>query len=177
MTIPNALSLFRLVATFFFIFFVTKEMFGFAFTIFLLQALSDLADGLIARRFGFKTLMGTYLDPIADKFMLLSTYLILTYKSMVPKWLTFIVLFKDFLILLGFFTLYNFSVRIVPNPRPLGKICTASQMVAIAYLLWAGTEGYVDYFFYATAICTVLSTFDYFFSGLFLYAKYRLNKG
>ncbi len=177
MTVPNLLSLFRIIGTFFFIFFMFKEEYNLAFIIFLLQGLSDLADGLIARLFEWKTDLGAFLDPLADKIMLVSSYLILSYKSMIPKWVAFIVVFRDFFVLAGFLFLYTLSCQNVPRPRILGKICTVVQVLTVSYVLWSVEGGFKFYFFYITVFFTLLSGIDYLLSGIRLLARLRLLKG
>lgn len=173
MTIPNFLSFFRLTGTFLFLFFVIREKYSSAFVVFVLQGLSDLADGLIARIFNTKTELGAFLDPIADKFMLMSSYVVLAYKEIIPQWVMFIVIAKDLFILIGFLILYSFSYRIAPKPRVFGKICTAVEVVTIAYVLWTLDGILRTFLFYLTALFSFLSVFDYLLSGLRILARYR----
>lgn len=177
MTIPNVLSIFRLIGTFFFLFFVILERYNLAFVIFVLQGVSDLMDGLIARIFKSKTNLGAFLDPLADKFMLVSSYLILAYKNMIPQWITLIVVLRDSFVLFGFFVLYGLSGQVVPKPRVLGKMCTALQIITIAYVLWSTKERYHAFFFYPTAVLTLLSGLDYLFSGIRIFVRYRPLRG
>ena len=103
MNLPNLLSLFRLFVTAFFILLIAYERYGLALFLFVLQALSDLLDGFFARRMGAKTSLGAYLDPLADKVMLSSSYIVLCFQRIVPLWLVSTVLIRDLVISLGFF--------------------------------------------------------------------------
>jgi|YelNatPaOPRAMG01_1025707.scaffolds.fasta_scaffold01581_13 cardiolipin synthase len=175
MTIPNVLSIFRLLTTFLFLSFVIKERFNLALFIFVFQGLSDLLDGLIARTFKSKSDLGAFLDPLADKFMLVSSYLVLAYKNIIPRWVTLIVVFRDFFVLLGFLILYNLSYQSVPRPRLLGKICTALEVITIFYVLWSDRGRYQFYFFYLTGLFALLSGLDYLFSGIRLFVRKPLR--
>ncbi|MCX7856820.1 MAG: CDP-alcohol phosphatidyltransferase family protein [Deltaproteobacteria bacterium] len=173
MTFPNFLSAFRLIGTFFFLFFVIRERYNIAFIIFVLQGLSDLMDGLIARTFKSKTTVGAFLDPLADKFMLVSSYLILTYKNIIPQWITLLVVLRDSFVLLGFIVLYRISNEKIPHPRVLGKVCTAIQAITIAYVLWSKDDRLRLFFFYPTVILTITSGLDYLFASLRLFVRYK----
>ena len=85
MNVPNLLSLFRILITFFFILAVYHDRFDYALYLFILQGVTDLLDGYIARVMSKKTNLGAYLDPIADKTMLLAAFVMLSIKGIVPR--------------------------------------------------------------------------------------------
>ena len=64
----------------------------------MVQALSDLLDGFLARRMGAKTNLGSYLDPLADKVMLASSYIVLSLQRIIPLWLVVVVIVRDLVI-------------------------------------------------------------------------------
>jgi cardiolipin synthase (CMP-forming) len=165
MNLPNVLSLFRLCLTAFFILAMTYQRYTLALTLFVAQAVSDLLDGFFARIMHKKTDLGAWLDPIADKVMLVSSYLVLWFQEIIPLWVVGIVLLRDVVLMLGFFVLHLLSYRIVPSPTMLGKATTLFQMVTILYLLWSTTREFQAYFFYATAALTVFSGFQYVLLG------------
>ena len=165
MNLPNLLSLFRLFITVFFILLIMQDRYRIALALFILQGISDLLDGFFARRMGIKTALGAYLDPLADKVMLASSYLVLSFKSLVPFWLMTTIITRDIVISLGFFLLHRLSIRIAPSPSYLGKATTAAQIVTIIYVLWFLHSPYEMVFFYATAILTCLSGIQYIFLG------------
>jgi cardiolipin synthase len=166
MNLPNALSLFRLVLTIFFILLITYDRFRAALAIFMLQAVSDMLDGYFARTMGQKTALGAYLDPLADKVMLAASYLVLCFKGIVPVWLVGAVMARDLIIALGFMGLSLLSLRTVPTPTYISKATTAFQMLTIVYVLWSHTRGYDVFFYYATAVLTVLSGLQYIMVGV-----------
>jgi cardiolipin synthase (CMP-forming) len=165
MNLPNVLSLFRLCLTAFFILAMTYQRYTLALALFVAQAISDLLDGFFARMMHKKTDLGAWLDPMADKVMLVSSYLVLGIQQIIPVWVVAIVLLRDVTLMLGFLVLHLLSYRMVPSPSLLGKATTLFQMVTILYLLWSTTREFQGYFFYATAALTVCSGFQYVLLG------------
>jgi cardiolipin synthase (CMP-forming) len=165
MNLPNVLSLFRLCLTAFFILAMTYQRYTLALALFVAQAISDLLDGFFARMMHKKTDLGAWLDPIADKVMLVSSYLVLGIQQIIPFWVVAIVLLRDVVLMVGFLVLHLLSYRVVPSPTLLGKAATLFQMVTILYLLWSTTKEFQGYFFYTTAVLTVFSGFQYVLLG------------
>ena len=104
-TLPNFITLLRLAALPFFLVSISDGRFDIALAIFVVAGLSDGVDGYLARHFDMKSALGAYLDPIADKLLLISSYLFLAVPSYpalfkVPVWLAVMVLSRDFLLLL-----------------------------------------------------------------------------
>jgi cardiolipin synthase (CMP-forming) len=166
MNLPNILSLFRLCLTAFFILAMTYQRYTAALALFVAQAISDLLDGFFARMMHKKTDLGAWLDPIADKVMLVSSYLVLGFQEIIPLWVMAVVLLRDAVLVLGFLFLHLFSYRIVPSPSLLGKMTTLFQMVTVLYLLWSVTREFQAYFFYGVAAFTVLSGLQYVVLGI-----------
>jgi cardiolipin synthase len=165
MNLPNLLSLFRLCLTAFFILAMTYQRYTLALALFVAQAISDLLDGFFARMMHKKTDLGAWLDPIADKVMLVSSYLVFGFQQIIPYWTVGVVLVRDLVLMLGFLFLHLFSYRMAPSPTVLGKATTVFQMVTILYLLWSTTREFQTYFYYATAALTVLSGLQYVLLG------------
>jgi cardiolipin synthase (CMP-forming) len=165
MNLPNVLSLFRLCLTAFFILAITYQRYTLALILFVAQAISDLLDGFFARMMHKKTDLGAWLDPIADKVMLVSSYLVLGFQEIIPFWVVGIVLLRDVVLMLGFLVLHLLSYRMVPSPTLLGKATTLFQMVTILYLLWSTTREFQGYFFYTTGALTLFSGFQYVLLG------------
>src|SRR5208283_3433342 len=122
MNLPNLLSLFRLFVTAFFIVLIARGRFGLALFLFVLQAVSDLLDGYFARRMGAKTNLGSYLDPLADKVMLVSSYIMLCLQKVVPLWLVGVVLLRDLVIFAGFLILLTRGLSAKPVPSMASKM-------------------------------------------------------
>ena len=135
MNLPNLLSLFRLFVTAFFILFIAYGRFRLALFLFVLQVLSDMLDGFFARRMGAKTNLGAYLDPLADKVMLSSSYIVLCFQRIVPLWLVSAVLIRDLVISLGFLVLVKRGFAMSPVPSFVSKMTTVFQMLTVVYVL------------------------------------------
>ncbi len=165
MNLPNLLSLFRLFVTAFFILLIAYERYGLALFLFLLQALSDLLDGFFARRMGAKTSLGAYLDPLADKVMLSSSYIVLCFQRIVPLWLVSTVLIRDLVISLGFFVIVKRGLTMSPVPSFISKMTTVFQMTTVVYVLLFAGRAFEPFFFYTTALLTAVSGCQYVFAG------------
>jgi cardiolipin synthase (CMP-forming) len=171
MNIPNLLSLFRLFITLFFIILASYGHFRVALILFVAQALSDMLDGFLARRMGAKTVLGSYLDPLADKIMLASSYIVLSAKTIIPLWLVVLVLARDVVITGGFFLLVKRGLQKVPVPSIVSKITTVFQMLTVVYVLWSFDRAFDHLFFWTTAIFTVVSGCQYVFVGLTVFFR------
>ncbi len=166
MNLPNVLSLFRLCLTVFFILAMTHRRYQLALALCVAQAVSDLLDGFFARMMHKQTELGAWLDPIADKVMLVASYIVLCFQQIVPLWILAIVLLRDVVVMFGFLILQLFSYRMVPSPTLLGKATTLFQMITILYLLLSATREFQMYFYYATAALTVCSGCQYILLGI-----------
>ena len=100
-TVPNQLTFLRLAFLPFFIIAIKYDRYGLALWILLAGGISDALDGLLARRLNQKTTLGAYLDPIADKLLLSSSYVVLALKGKIGWWLAILVLGRDVLILVA----------------------------------------------------------------------------
>ena len=95
LTIPNLITLFRIILTPLFIIFLIQGNYRKAFVVFVLAGVSDLADGLIARTWQQKSRLGSYLDPLADKLLMAASFVTLSIYQQIPSWLTVVVLSRD----------------------------------------------------------------------------------
>lgn len=169
-TLPNFITLVRLAALPFFLLCISDGRFDLALGIFVAAGLSDGVDGFLARRFDMKSALGAYLDPIADKLLLMSSYLFLAIPSYpaavkVPVWLALMVLSRDFLMLLvGLLLILTAGMKRFP-PTWAGKVTTVTQIVTVLIVLcanlWTLPREVLLIAFGATASVTVFSGFDY----------------
>ena len=142
---PNLITFVRiLIVPFFFSTFLYYEpskdyLRLWAFGLFLTASLTDAVDGLVARLGKKITDLGRFLDPLADKLLLLSGYLgIFVAKSfplLPPRWILVTVVFRDLVILGGLITLYLSGRRVQVQPNLLGKATTAIQMTTLVSIL------------------------------------------
>jgi cardiolipin synthase len=171
MNLPNLLSIFRLFITAFFVIAVNYGRFDIALLLFIVQAISDLLDGFLARIMGAKTYLGAFLDPMADKVMLVFSYIALSIHGIIPFWVTSAVLIRDLIISIGFLILYKLSYKTKPTPFILSKITTLSQICTVVYVLWSNERAYSKPFFYATVTLTILSGCQYVAKGIAIFIK------
>jgi len=168
-TIPNGITLVRLALIPFFVLAVVGGDHSLALVIFVAAGVSDALDGLLARVLGMRSLLGTYLDPIADKVLLVTAYVVLTLPApnavTIPLWLTVMALSRDFLIVLVALLLYlGAGVREFP-PSLWGKWTTGFHIFTVALVLVANVvrlpEASLVACFYVALALTVVSGVDY----------------
>ncbi len=175
MNLANKISVFRILLIPFFIACVLyyspqKDYLRFwALGIFTLAVVSDAIDGFIARNHKQKTELGTILDPIADKLLLICAFISLSFiKNLpdglrIPAWVVLIVISRDIIIILGATVLHLVTGKLKVNPSWLGKATTFFQMVTIITVLSSFKTAEV--FWNLAAIFTVLSGIDYIWRG------------
>lgn len=128
---PNILSIFRILITPLFVIFLLKNLFSYALLVFTVAAISDGLDGLFARYFNQYSVLGAYLDPIADKLLLTSGFVCLAVIKIIPSWLTVIVLSRDILIVIGIALFTIAGIRIEMKPTLVSKFTTFVQVLTI----------------------------------------------
>jgi cardiolipin synthase len=135
--IPNILTIARLLLVPCFLYASMRGMFVAAFTIFVTAAVTDIFDGMIARRLNVKSRLGALLDPAADKILMICGFVYYTFADNVarlplPGWLTFTVFIRDFLIVVFAYLMYT-RIRITRFPPSVaGKASTVLQGVVLA---------------------------------------------
>ncbi len=129
--VPNLLTLMRLFLLPFLVIQIFDGRWVVAAVLFVLAGISDGLDGLLARRLGQHTKLGQYLDPIADKLMLSTLFLVLTHEGLIPRYVTVLVFSRDLGILLLSTLLFVTSVLRDFRPSLFGKLSTATQIVAV----------------------------------------------
>jgi cardiolipin synthase len=102
---------------------------------FILAGLSDGVDGFLARTFGWQSRLGSYLDPIADKLLLVSSYLALAWLGLIPAWLAWLVLARDLMIFLGATAYYFLMKPFDGQPSLISKLNTFCQLLFVALIL------------------------------------------
>jgi cardiolipin synthase len=138
LNLPNFLTVLRILAIPVFLILLTDGNVGAALIVFLLAGVTDSLDGAIARLTDSRTTLGAYLDPLADKMLILSTFVVLAFMEAVPHWLTVVVLTRDVIILVGYLTLFLLTQRLMEiRPSMLSKISTFCSILTLcAVLLW-----------------------------------------
>jgi len=168
--IPNILTVIRILLVPLFVIFLLKNMFHFALLVFTIAAISDCFDGLIARYLNQRTVLGAYLDPLADKLLLSSSFIILAAIKSIPKWLAVIVISRDILIMLGVAIFAMTDIKFEIRPRITSKLTTVFQICTIFLVLLdpkIPIENLLEWILYwITAGFTILSGFHYTYIGM-----------
>ncbi|MEM8964422.1 MAG: CDP-alcohol phosphatidyltransferase family protein [Acidobacteriota bacterium] len=169
-TWPNLLSTLRLLSVPFFALAVLRGEVEWAFGIFVVSGVTDAFDGWIARRFGQTSTLGTYLDPAADKILVLTAYVVLSLPDndplpRIPVWITFLVFLRDVSIVTGALILRGRRRLASFRPLLISKGNTVVQLVAITVVLgaglWSALDPIVVPLLWLTAASTVASGIEY----------------
>ncbi len=170
MNIPNAITSLRIILVPIFLSLLARDLYTSSLCIFFIAGLTDALDGMLARGLDEETPLGTFLDPLADKMLITSTYALLTYKRLIPKWLGTTVISRDLMVILGFFFLLIFRKDIKPKPTSLGKMSMVSQVLTVLLALidkiWLVGNSIKMAFFTSTFFFTAASGIQYVFIGL-----------
>lgn len=162
MNLPNLISLARLVAVPLIVWLILREEWLAAFWLFVAAGVSDAVDGFIAKKFGSSTVLGSFLDPLADKALIVAIYVTLGYKGHLVVWLVIMVVFRDLLIIGGALVFQAITRTLEMAPLMISKVNTVAQIVLAAVIL--GTDGFAvdvgvfrDLLIYLVAITTFAS--------------------
>ncbi len=164
--IPNILTLIRILLTPLFVIALLKGIFSFALFIFIIAAISDALDGITARWLDQRTLLGAYLDPIADKLLILASYICLGFMGLVPDWLAVIVISRDILIFLGVATLKLMDLGMEVRPSIASKMTTTAQLFTVFVILLDRNFPFQYGLYILTAILTSISGLHYIYIGM-----------
>jgi cardiolipin synthase len=169
MNVANSITIIRILLVPVFIISLVYNHLGLALIIFATAAFTDGLDGFIARAFNQKTVLGSYLDPTADKLLLLAAYLTLAVKNFLPSWLAVIVVSRDVILVVCFLARSFMEKRtFVIRPTFVSKATTFFQLLTIFCVLLSLGENldYLQFLYLGTAALTVMSGLDYISMGL-----------
>ncbi|MGH7770183.1 MAG: CDP-diacylglycerol--glycerol-3-phosphate 3-phosphatidyltransferase [Candidatus Binatia bacterium] len=173
LNLPNFLTLIRIVAIPFFLVLLASHLYLDALIVFILGGVTDALDGFLARRMNQKTSLGAILDPIADKLLLMSSFIMLGMMGGLPLWLVVLVVSRDAVILIGYVTI-SFFAEEAPEVQPTmsGKLSTVFQLITVGVVLAMLADSRLlepwmdDALIYLTAATTVISGVQYLYRGL-----------
>lgn len=135
-SIPNLISTLRILLVPPVVWSMLDQRWSLALPLFLIAGLSDGLDGFLARRYHWTSRLGAILDPIGDKLLMVSSYLVLGWQGVLPYWLVAVVILRDVVIMIGT-VLYRFLVGVVVfEPILLSKINTVCQILLITVVLF-----------------------------------------
>ena len=185
-TVPNLLTVFRMALVPVFVSLLFYQKFLLALGAFVLAGITDGLDGLLARRFHQQSPLGRILDPIADKLMLVTSFIVLSMKGVyptpipghlpIPVWVTITVISRDVFILVGAAAINMVTGFRAFVPSLPGKISTVVQIIAVAIVMLSaqtrvGTGYYLPTVYAAVFVLTLLSGIHYIF-----FVSRRLNE-
>ena len=171
LTVANQLTVLRIMLVPAFVLLVVYGYLGWSLITFLVAGITDGLDGLIARRAGQRTSLGAWLDPMADKLLLVTTFVVLTLPSIpltnhLPLWLTILVISRDVVIVA---VVAIISLAIGPRtfkPSIWGKLATATYIVTTVVVMYYNFRQedavIIDLFIWAALVVTLISAADYF---------------
>jgi cardiolipin synthase len=128
MTIPNLITVFRLVLVPFVVLMILQGRWGAAFAAFVVAGVSDGVDGWIARRFDMRSEFGAFIDPLADKALLVSIYVTLAVVGVLPDWVTVVVVSRDVIMMMAIMVSWLMHKPMEIRPMFIGKMNTAAQI-------------------------------------------------
>lgn len=166
--IPNLLTLLRMCAAPVLILFLMERNYGVGAFLFLVAGITDALDGWIAKRFDCVTRLGTILDPIADKMLIITAYIVLALLGDIPLWLVLIVGFRDLGIVGGYLILQTIYDEMPPQPSLLSKLNTLAQITFVLIVMtdkmgWASLSGVVNVLLWSVAVTTLVSGAHYIY--------------
>lgn len=166
-TVPNLLTIFRMVLIPVFVSLLFYQRFIWALAVFVIAGITDGLDGLFARRFGQQSQLGTVLDPIADKLLLVTAFIVLSMRSVfpepvpghlpVPFWVTVAVISRDVFIVVGAAAINIMTGFRGFRPSWLGKLNTTVQIIAIAAIIFAASFPYGTGYYLPTTYVIVFT--------------------
>ncbi len=171
LTLANQLTILRIMLIPAFVLLVVYGYLGWALLTFLIAGVTDALDGLIARRAGQRTSLGAWLDPMADKLLLVTTFIVLTLPGLplanhIPLWLTVVLISRD-IVIVGVVAIVNLAVG--PRtfrPSMFGKLATATYIVTSVVVMYFNYLGrpsvLVDLMIWLSLALTLISSADYF---------------
>jgi cardiolipin synthase len=177
MTTANKITILRILLVPFFVvevLYYTKggeEMYRLlAILSFAVAAILDGVDGYVARHYNQRSELGAILDPLADKLLLVSGIVVLSfdhspYLETVPLWLTGTIIGRDMLILMGMLVIHLMVGKVKVRPRIIGKVATVLQMVVVLWIMLKWNETGLHALSLVTAICTGISGLLYVLDG------------
>ena len=177
-TIPNILTVIRILLTPVFVMAYTSENFNLAWILFAVAGLTDALDGFLARIWNQRTRLGALLDPLADKTLLVTSFICLSINGWIPDWLTILVVSRDAIILGGLAVLNFWGVNVKNRIKPIwiSKFTTAAQIFLVIFVMLQRTfemehVALLDAVVWITAGATLWSGFAYVKRGFELFSE------
>ena len=163
--IPNLICVLRIVLVFPVVYLILEENYLWALFIFMLAGVSDGVDGFLAKHFHWQSRLGSILDPLADKLLLVSTYIAMAWTGLVPLWLLLAVFARDILIVIGAYAYHAFIGEFQMAPSLISKFNTVMQIFLVMTILSVQltdiSQAVIDGMVFITLLSIILSGLDY----------------
>ncbi len=178
MYIPNFISVLRIFLVPLVVWLIINGSPQFAFATFVIAGITDAVDGFLAKRFHWQTELGAYLDPVADKALLMSIYVTLGFFNHLPAWIVIAVVSRDILIIGAIMLAWMMARPIAVHPHLVSKANTLGQIVLAALVLGGlgfgtGLEGVTAVVVWIVGVLTVVSAVAYLRTWLRHMASYE----
>lgn len=177
-TVPNILTIIRILLTPVFVMAYISENFNLAWILFAIAGLTDALDGFLARIWNQRTQLGAMLDPLADKALLVTSFICLAAKGWIPSWFTVLVVSRDAIIIGGLAVLNFWGVDVRSRIKPIwiSKFTTAAQILLVIFVMLQHTFMFeypvvLEVMVWITAIATLLSGLAYVRKGFELFPE------
>ncbi len=182
LNLPNILTLARILLTPIFIICLIKGVYQGALLVFILAGVTDGLDGFIARVFNQKTAIGSVLDPLADKFLLISAFVTLAIQNMAPAWLAVVVISREVvLIMIGIVILALSKLPSAIRPSMVSKCTTVAQLATIFILLLSVQTAALEHallpLYSLTTFLSIASGLHYVYLGIQIIANTEEGPG
>ena len=180
-TVPNTLTIVRIILTLPFLYFVNEGRFGYALLVFFVASVTDFVDGYIARKFNQQSKLGRFLDPLADKLLITTAFVVMAIPHAgfpsIPIWLAVAVVCRDFIIVLGSLIVFLLTRFRDFKPTLLGKINTLVELGIIVWFLVFHTTGRLIFLlpslYIVVLVSVVLSGSEYILEGIRIFRQHR----
>ncbi len=164
--LPNLISIARIILVGPIAYLLLEQRFSEALILFLVAGISDGLDGYLAKRFNWHSRLGSILDPLADKILLVTSFICLVWVDIIPLWLMVMVFSRDLIIVLGAAAFHLFVGRFEMAPTWISKVNTALQIVLVLALvlsngLYVLPAGLLTGLVYAVSLTTLFSGLGY----------------
>jgi len=168
--LPNILTITRILLLPFFAATLIYGYYEYSLILFLSAGITDILDGLLARTKKQITALGSILDPVADKFLLTTSFILMSVYGWIPKWLTITVISRDLIVVTGWLIFYFITHIVKVEPSLVGKAANLCQFFLIGFaLLLINIKGNSEMpviFMVAAAFLTAASGIHYIYRGL-----------
>lgn len=164
--IPNLITVFRFLLVTPVVWAILDDRFGLALLLFGIAGLSDAIDGYLAKRNNWSSRLGAILDPLADKLLLVCTFITLGWLGLIPLWLVVLIILRDIMIVTGALV-YHYKVeKITMEPSMVSKLNTFTQILLVLAVMFSrGIQAlpfmWIDVLLYAVLVTTVWSGLGY----------------